>query len=143
VAQAQYYQNTCTVTLQSGQNNDATHMDVTGAKAVTWTVSCNTTHTLSTASPQVLFTDGKQLTIAPGAFPGGTDGTTTALNATGIITGADLSTTTPRIVLLRSNTNTQFLNTDRLWGAGSAWLTITKAATAGPAIYTIVTTVYY
>jgi hypothetical protein len=140
-----YYQYTSTVTLASGQNADSGHVDCLGAKAISFTVSCNTTHQLATASPQVLMTDQKQVTLTPGAFAAGTANAATNLNAAGVIITADLSTTTPRFVLVRAAIDPVF-NSDsapKMYGVASAWITLTKAATAGPAIYTVVTTVYY
>lgn len=139
---AQY---TSTVTLAASQNNDSTHVDVTGARCVSFTVSCNNNHQLATASPQVLMTDGKQATIAPGAMPAGTAVAALNLNAAGSIITADLSSSTPRLVLLRGAGDTTFSvdSSPKMYGVASAWITLTKAATAGPAIYTVVTTVYF
>lgn len=141
-ASSRTYQYTSLVTLAASQNADSGHVDVTGARAVSFTVSCNTTHQLGVASPQVLMTDGKQATVAPGAFAAGTELTALNLNAAGSIITADLSTTTPRLVILRAAVATSF-GVERMYGVGSAWITLTKAATPGPAIYTVVTTVYY
>lgn len=139
---AQYYQYTSTITLASGQNSDSGHVDVTGARAVSFSVSCNTSHQLTAASPQILMTDGKQVTVTPGALPGGTDSAAVNLNGAGVITGADLSTATTRVVFLRAAVTTTF-GSERMWGCAAAWITLTKAATPGNAIYTVVTTVYY
>lgn len=139
---AQYKQYSSTTTLIANQNADSKHVDVQGATAVAFSVSCNVIHQLGTASPQVMMADGKQVTLAPAVFPGGLDSTVVNMNAAGVIINLDLSSIVPRLVIIRPAVNTTF-GFGRLFGASQAWITLTKGATVGDAIYTVVTTVYY
>jgi hypothetical protein len=140
-----YKQYTTSITLGSGQNNDSEHVDVLGARAVSFTVSASDTSQLTTASPQAQLTDGKQVTCAPAALPAGASQAAAGLNAGGIVTGLDLSTTTPRLVMLRAAADSSFQveSSPKMYGVTKAWLTLTRAAVASTTVYTVVTTVYY
>lgn len=133
------------VVLGNGQNGDSIHVDITGARAVAFTVKGSDAQQLTTASPQVLMTDDRQVTCTPGALPAGTSQAAVGVNAAGTITGADLSTTTPRIVFLRAAADTGFNveSSPKMYGVKQAWLTLTRAAVTGTTTYTVVTTVYY
>lgn len=141
---ARYYQTSKVVTLTPSQNNDASHVDVTGASGVSWTVSANNSNVLATALPQVTTTDDKQLNLAPGALPGGTDTNAVMANVGGVVAGVDLSTATQRVVIMRPLLAVPPYGAGALLGLKSAWLTLTRSA-AGTAStdYTVVTTVYY
>jgi hypothetical protein len=135
---------TTVVTLGSGQNNDSEHINVSGARAVVWQVTASDNVQLTTGVPQIKDHNGKQLTLATAAIPGGTDSVLHPINVAGVITALDLNAAgNSRTVVLRGTAAAApFANDGPLPGIKEAWLTLTRTATGGTTAYTVKTLVY-
>ena len=132
-----------TLTLASGASGDSLQVPCEGAARVAWSVKCNTTHQLTVCSVQLIMTDDKVVTVVPAALPTGTDGTLAEVNCAGGAITADLSSATHRGIILRPIVAAAPYAYGTLMNVKRALLTLTKAATAGNAIYTIQARVYY
>lgn len=135
-----------TVSLDTGDTGLTNPVGCLGAKRVHWDITCDKTDTLTAASVVVTFTDGRTITIVPGALQAGTDGANCELNAAGVATGVDLSNVANHrsIILRPSNNGVSGAGFNQpLAGVAKAQLTLTKGAVAGPAVYTVIAQTYY
>lgn len=135
-----------TVTLASGASGNTAFVNCDGASRVHIAVTCDVTHQLTAGNVRLLMTDGKVVSITPAALPAGTDGTTVEINCGGVVTGADLSGSTHRGIVVRpmagNGTSGPYTIEGALAGVRAVGLALTKEATAGDAVYTAKTTVY-
>jgi len=139
------HRTTETITLASGASATTTPVNCLGARRVHWSVTADVTHQLTAANVQARMSDGKLITLTPLAYPDGSaDATTHELDAAGVLTTLDLSAATHRETCLRPMNGTVGpYALGILMGVDYASLTLTKANTAGPAVYTITCTVYF
>lgn len=142
---ARYTRKVETITLAISGSATTTPVPCIGAKRVHIAISCDVTHQLSTANVRAIMADGKIVAITPAVFPGGTSATTHELNAAGVVTGIDLnSASNHRAVVLRSGLDAAGPYAASIMpGIDYVGLSLTKAATAGNAVYTVTTTVYW
>lgn len=135
------------VTLATGASGNSKFVNCEGASKVNIAVTCDITHQLTAGVVRLLMTDGKVVTITPAALPTGADATLVEVNAAGTVITIDLSSASNhRSITVRpmkgDGTSGPYGWGTALSGVRGVGLALTKAATAGDAIYTVKTTVY-
>ena len=133
--------------LTSGASTTTRNVSCAGAVRVHVAVICDLADQLATGNIVCTMSDGKTVTIVPAVFPGGSaDVATHELDAAGVIITTDLrvSANNHRAIVLRASgdagANSKY---GVLPGVDYVNLALTKAATVGNAIYTVITTVYW
>lgn len=135
---------TQSVTLASGASATTDLVNIDGAHSVYITISCDVTHQLSTANVSLVMQDGKSIAVTPAAFPNGVTATGTQILVANPLITLDLSSALHRGILVRAGDSAHAgaHSAEPIHGATGIRLALTKAATVGNAVYTIVTSVY-
>lgn len=133
-----------TVTLASGGAATTNNVECDGASSVLITISADVTHQLATCNVVLLMQDGKSITVTPAAYPNGVTATGTQILIANPLITLDLSSALHRGIMIRAGDSAHAgaHANEPLYGVVSISLALTKAATAGNAVYTITTTVY-